>query len=86
MEDAAADDDKSGDVLPVPIDDDPMSWTSFGDTSKPHEKIIGDAIANKGAKAPKSRISPEEMRMLIPAGGVIRAGLASTMLRTIFPL
>ena len=59
------------------VDDDPMSQTNFSDSPKSStpEKTIGDALVDKGAEAPKPRLSPVEMRMLIPAtGGLLHAG------------
>ena len=76
-EDAVADDKQKGDITSsARVDDDPMSWTSFGDTAEPLglTKCSDDALVNKGAEVPKSRLSPVEMCTSTPAGGLLHAG------------
>ena len=74
MKDVTAD-EKIGDISSNLADDDPMSSTSFG--HKFTETLVltecnDDAPVNKGAEAPKPRLSPvQRRRMLIPAGGLL---------------
>ena len=69
------------------VDPDPKPSTSFGDDfagppALPHSK--DDALVGNGAAAPKSCISPLEMRATIAAGGLLPAGTISTPTRTTF--
>ena len=66
---------------------DPMCLTSFGDdsTEPPALPCTRDgALIDNGAAAPKSCLSPVEMRTPTAAGG-LRPGTASTAMMTIFP-
>jgi hypothetical protein len=67
-----------GDILSVQIHNNPISQTSFDDSTEPPEapgKTIGDALIDKSAEVPKPRRSPLEIRVLIPpAGGLLHAG------------
>ena len=86
-EDAAVDDDDFGDnISSARINYDPMSWTSFDDTAKSSAftKCSNDARVNEGAEAPKSRLSPVEMRTPTHADVLLHPGSASTTLRAIF--
>ena len=89
MEDAAADRVKSEDSSSARVDDGPTSLTSFGMVVEPllvaPEKCVGDAFVNEGAKVPKPHLPPVEVRMLpSAAGGLLLAGTASAVMRTIF--
>ena len=69
------------------VDDGPTSLISFAMIAEPpaSEKYIGNALIDKGAEAPKSCLSPGEMRTKASAGGLLPAGTASTVMRAIFP-
>ena len=74
-------DERLEDILSAWINDDPMSCTSFGDEkiTEPSvpTKCSDDALVDKGAEAPKLRLSPVKMRMLTPAAsGLLHAGPA----------
>ena len=56
----------------------------FTEASAP-VKCNGNALVDVGAEAPRPRLSPVEMRMLTPAGGLLHAGSASATLESIFP-
>ena len=87
-EDAAADRAKHGDKSSsARVDPDPMCLTSFGDdsTEPPALPCMDDAMIDKGAEAPKPRLSPVEMHTLTAAGGLLPTGTASTARRTVFP-
>ena len=86
-EDIAAD-ERLGYISSARFEGDPMSRTSFSDLVKPSAltKSSDDALVDKGAEAPKTRLSPMKMRMLTPAGSLLHAGSASTTLERIFPL
>ena len=69
------------------IDPDPMCLTSFGDDSTelpalPYSR--DDALIDSGAGAPKSCLSPLDMRTPTAAGGLLPAGKVSTATRTTF--
>ena len=69
------------------VDPDPKPSTSFGDDfagppAFPHSE--NDALVGNGAAAPKSCLSPLEMRAPTAAGGLLPAGTTSTATRTIF--
>ena len=69
------------------VDPDPESYTSFGgDSTKPPAFLCSrdDSLVGNGAAAPKSCLSPLEMRSLIATGGVLAAGEASTTTRITF--
>ena len=84
-----APDDRLRDISSVRVDDDPMSQTSFDkeEVAEPSALTVcrDDALVEKGAEAPKPRLSPVETRITL-ASGLLHAGLASTTPRTIFPL
>ena len=87
-EDAAAGDEKFGEIISsVRVDENPMSWTSFGGTVNRSAlpKYSDNSLVAEGVKAPKSRLSPVEMNTPTHAGGSLHAGSASLTLRTIFP-
>ena len=68
-------------------DPDPMFSTSFGDDSIGPPALPSfrdDALLGKGAAAPKSRLSPLEIRSPTVAGGLLPAGEASTTTRINF--
>ena len=78
--DAAADRVICGGNSSVQVDPDPMCLTSFGDDfnrplALPHRD---DALADKGAAAPKPCLSSLEMPTLTAAGGLLPAGTASS--------
>ena len=87
-EDAAAYQVKHGDSWSAnQVDPDQICLTSVGDDSTgplalPRRE---DALANKGAKAPKWCLSPMDMRTLTAVGGLLPADIASTATRAIFP-
>ncbi|CAN0376329.1 unnamed protein product [Ascophyllum nodosum] len=61
------------------VDPDPMCSTSFGVKVKPPAlPCRDDVLVENGAAAPKSCLSPLEMRSPISAGGSLPAGEAST--------
>ena len=65
----------------------PTSSTSFGDdfTGLPALPWLrDDVLVDNGAAAPKSCLSPLEMRTSTVAGGLLSAGTASTATRTTF--
>ena len=69
------------------VNPDPKRSTHFGDdfaglTALPHSG--DDALVDNGAAAPKSCISPLEMRAPTVAGGLLPAGTISTATRTPF--
>ena len=69
------------------VDPDPMCLTSFGDDSTglpalPCSK--NDALVGNGAAAPKSCISPLEIRTTTAAGGLLSTGATSTATRITF--
>ena len=64
----------------------PTCSTSFGIKAEPPtHPLRDDALVDKGAAAPKPHLSPVEMRTLTAAGGLLPAGTASSVMRTIFP-
>ena len=77
----------SGDSSSAQSNHDSMFLTSSGDhfTDTPALPRRDGVLVNKGAAAPKSCLSPVEMRTLTAAGGLLPAGTASTSMRTIFP-
>ena len=87
-EDVAAN-EKFGDISSAWVDDNPMSQTSFGDSTEPSApeyiyKYI--AVTLWSTKAPKRQSCVSEgVRTTTPAGGPLHAGSASTTPRTIFP-
>ena len=69
------------------VDPDPICSTSFGDdcTGPPALPCSReDALIDKGAAAPKSCLSPLEMRTPIATGGSLPAGETSTATKTTF--
>ena len=74
-EDAAADQAKHGDTCSAKrIDPDLMCLTSLGDDSTETPALPccrDDAMVDKGAAAPKPRLSPVEMRTPTAAGGLL---------------
>ena len=82
MEGAAADDEKNRDISSARVNDDPMRLTSVRDQQPTEPSALSeyseDALVEKGAKAPKSRLSLVKMRKSTPAGGLFDAGSAST--------
>ena len=86
---AAADRMKHGDTSSARVDHDPMCQTSFSEeegTEPPALPICrNNALVDEGAEVPNPRLSPEEMRMSISAGGLLLADTASTTMRVIFP-
>ena len=85
---AAAVQVKHGDsCYPNWVDPDPMCLTRFGDdsTGPPALPCSRDnASVGNGATAPKSCLSPLEMRTPTAAGDLLPAGTASTATRTAF--
>ena len=86
---AAATQAKHGDSCSANrVDPDPMCLTSFSDdsTSPPTLPCSRDnaLLVDNGAAAPKSCLSPLEMRTPIAAGGLLPAGKTSTATRTTF--
>ena len=61
IEGAAADDEKNEDISSAREDDDPMRLTSFGDQEFTEPSALSeysdDALVDKGAEAPTSRLS-----------------------------
>ena len=67
------------------VDLDPMYATSFGVTAEPPAlPCKNDVLVENGAAAPKSCLSPLEMRSPTALSGLPPAGMASTAMRTIF--
>ena len=69
------------------VDPDPMCSTSFGsDSSGPPALPCSrdNALVGSGAAAPKSCLSPLEIRLLTAAGGLLPAGETSTATSTTF--
>ena len=67
------------------VDPDPMCLTSFGDDSIGPPALPcsrNDALVGNGAAAPKSCLSPLEMRTATAAGGLLPAGTTFTATRT----
>ena len=65
---------------------DPTSSTSFGMMAEsPVLPLKDDALVDKGAEAPKPCLSPVEMCKLTAPGGLLPAGTAFLVMRTIFP-
>ena len=85
--DAAANRAKHGDNSSS--DQGPTRLTSFGDDSTVSLALSiicrNEALVDKSAEAPKSCLSPVEMCTPTAAGGLLPAGTASTVMRTIFP-
>ena len=79
---AAAVQTKDGDsCFANQIHPDPVCLASFGDVSTRPPALPSsrdDALVGNGAAAPKSCLSPVEMRMLTAAGGLLLAGTVST--------
>ena len=88
IEDAAADQVKHGDSCSAnQVDPKSMCLTSFGDNYTELLALpcsMDGVLADKSAAAPKSCLSPVEMRTLTASGGLLPAGTASTAMRTIF--
>ena len=86
-EDAAADQAKHGDSRSAKsVDNGPTSSTTFSMIARPPALPRSiDVLVDKGAAAPKPRLSSVEMRTLTAAGGLLPTGTASTAIRTIFP-
>ena len=86
-EGAATDRAKHGDTSSTRVEDGPTSQTSFGDDIKPPDLPIcrDDALVSEGAGAPKPCLSPGEVCMSKPTGGLQLASTASTTIRVIFP-
>ena len=90
MAGAEVGDKKYGDILSARVDDDPMRFISFGDQefielSTDTEKVIGDALVDEGAEAPKPCLLPVEVRRLIfAADGLLPTCSTSKTLRAIF--
>ena len=71
----------------IRVDPDPMCSTSFGgDSTGPLALPCSgdDALVRKGAAAPKSCVSPLEMRTISAAGGLLPTAKPSTATKTIF--
>ena len=67
------------------VDFDPMCSTRFGVKAEaPALPCRDDVVVENGAAAPKSCLSPSEMRSPTAADGLLPAGMASTTTRTIF--
>ena len=84
-EGAATDEEKSTNRPFARAEENSTSSTSFGKLAEPSaaEKCIGEALVNKGAKAPKPRLPSVEVRMLSStAGGLLFASTASITKRT----
>ena len=63
----------------------PTSSTSFGKKDKPPTlPCRNDVLVDNGAAAPKSCLSPLEMRTLTAAGGLLPTGKVSTATMAIF--
>ena len=87
MEDVAADRVISRDSSSVHVDPDPTCLISFGDDSIGPPAFLcsrHDALVDKGAAAPKPRLSPMKMRTLTAVGGLLPSSTAYTAMRTIF--
>ena len=88
MEDAVAVQAKHGDSCSAnQVDPDPMCLTSFGDDSTGPPALScsrDDALVGNGAAAPKSCLSPLEIRTPTAAGGLLPASTTSTATTTIF--
>ena len=86
MEDAEADQAKNGNSCSAKrVEDGPTSLTSFGmEAEPPALPRWDDVLVDKGASAPKPRLSPMEICMLSAAGGLLPAGKTSTAAMTIF--
>ena len=75
------------DISFVRVDVDTISQTSFAISAKSsdaQEKNIGDAMVDKGAKAPKPRLSPVGMHTSTPAGDLLNTNSNYTTQGTIF--
>ena len=84
---AAAERVMSGDNSSAQADIDAIRLISFGDdsTGPPTLSCLwDDVLVGKGAAAPKSRLSPVEMRTLTAGGGLLLTGNASTATRIIY--
>ena len=67
------------------VDPGPMGSTSFGVKAEPPAlPCRDDVLAENGAAAPKSYLSPLEMRSPTAAGGLLSADMASTATRATF--
>ena len=79
--------DVNGVSSPAWVDDAPMSLTSSSMIAKPPAVSIfmDGALVGKGAEAPKSCLSPVEMRTPIAAGGLLPAGTVCSNEVHIFP-
>ena len=86
-QDAAVDRDEHRDSSSANrFDVGPTCSTSFGMKAKPLAlPSKDDALVDKGAAAPKPRVSPVEIYTLAAADGLLPAGTASTATRIIFP-
>ena len=83
---AAAERVISGDNSPAQVDTDAIRSTSFGMKSEPLAlSRRDDVLVDRGVAAPRSCLSPVEMRTLTAAGGLLPVGIASTAMRIIFP-
>ena len=71
---------RSGDISSNRVHDDPMGWTSFGNTTVLSALTIicsDDALVNEGPEASKPCLSSVEIRKAVPAGDLLHAGSAS---------
>ena len=84
VEDAEADQAKNRNSYSSRVDAGPTRSTSCGMTVEPPSLFHrDDVLVDKGAEAPKPCSSPVEMSMRTVAGGLLPAGTASTVVRTI---
>ena len=85
VEDAEADQAKNGNSYSSKrVDAGPTRSTSFGMTVEPPTLLHrDDVLVDKGVEAPKPCSSPVEMSMRTVAGGLLPAGIASTVKRPI---
>ena len=83
---SAADRVMNGESFSAKVDYGPTSLTSVSMIAEPPtaKKPIGDALVNKGAEVLKPYLSPVEIHAPKASGGLMPAGTASTVLRTIF--
>ena len=75
------------DISFVRVDVDTISQNSFADSEKSSdapEKHIGDAMVDKGAEAPKPRLSPVGMHTSTPAGDLLNTDSDYTTQGTMF--
>ena len=87
MKDVAAERVTSGDNSSAQVNPDPMCLTSFGGDSTESPALPcsrDDAVVDNGAAAPKSCLSPVEMRTLTAARDLVLAGKVCTATRIIF--